>query len=458
MPDSNPYSELPSTAVLLDRLSSRGLVLAHPIAVTLINDVLSEVRAQIAAGQRPTRNEIEQHVVSAGERLMSVRLTPVINATGVILHTNLGRAPVSEATAEAMRSVAAGYVSLEIDPETGQRGGRMDEISQLMHLLTGGEATLVVNNNAAAVLLTLSALAASRSVIISRGEAVEIGGGFRIPDVLRQSGAHLVEVGTTNRTYARDYANAIDETTAVLLKVHPSNFSISGFTATTSVEELVEIAQPRGIPVVEDLGSGALLDTRQFGLEVEPTIGSSLAAGASLVTASGDKLLGGPQAGIISGSREWVARVERHPLARAVRADKTCLAGLARTLRHYLMGDEVTEIPLWRMISATPESLRERARSIIGKLPGTRWNVEIAQSEATIGGGSLPGQTMASVAIAVSGNGLELDAFARNLRLGDPSVFARIAEDRVLLDMRTVLPEDDNVLADALNVAFSPPA
>jgi L-seryl-tRNA(Ser) seleniumtransferase len=458
MPDSNPYSELPSTAVLLDRLSSRGLVLAHPIAVTLINDVLSEVRAQIAAGQRPTRNEIEQHVVSAGERLMSVRLTPVINATGVILHTNLGRAPVSEATAEAMRSVAAGYVSLEIDPETGQRGGRMDEISQLMHLLTGGEATLVVNNNAAAVLLTLSALAASRSVIISRGEAVEIGGGFRIPDVLRQSGAHLVEVGTTNRTYARDYANAIDETTAVLLKVHPSNFSISGFTATTSVEELVEIAQPRGIPVVEDLGSGALLDTRQFGLEVEPTIGSSLAAGASLVTASGDKLLGGPQAGIISGSREWVARVERHPLARAVRADKTCLAGLARTLRHYLMGDEVTEIPLWRMISATPKSLRERARSIIGKLPGTRWNVEIAQSEATIGGGSLPGQTMASVAIAVSGNGLELDAFARNLRLGDPSVFARIAEDRVLLDMRTVLPEDDNVLADALNVAFSPPA
>jgi L-seryl-tRNA(Ser) seleniumtransferase len=283
----------------------------------------------------------------------------------------------------------------------------------------------------------------------------------------------LVEVGTTNRTYARDYLDAIDESTAVLLKVHPSNFSIEGFTATTTVEELAEIGRERGIPVVEDLGSGALMDTRPFGLRAEPTIGGSLAAGATLVTASGDKLLGGPQAGIIAGSAKWVRLVERHPLARAVRADKTCLAGVAETLRHYVKGDVTETIPVWRMVSATVESLWERGEAIaaglaVGFAPpdppvlggddgrrSSSLKVEVVRSEATIGGGSLPGQKLESVGIGLSGDGIDLDGVARRLRMGEPRVFSRIADGKLILDLRTVLAEDDGVLVGAVTAVLS---
>ncbi len=287
-------------------------------------------------------------------------MTPVLNATGVVVHTNLGRAPVSPETAEAMREAAAHAVPLEIERESNERGGRMREIGGLLRALTGAESALVVNNCASAVLLVLAAVATGKEVVVSRGEAVEIGGGFRVPDVLRQSGARLVEVGTTNRTYARDYAAATTEETGAYLKVHPSNFRAFGFVHSASTAELVVLAREHGLPVLEDLGSGALLDTSRFGLAPEPTLTEAIAAGADLVMASADKLLGGPQGGIIIGSASWVERVARHPLARAVRADKTALAGIAATLRHYLRGEAESQVPVWRMIAAPESEIRAR--------------------------------------------------------------------------------------------------
>ncbi|MEA2596257.1 MAG: L-seryl-tRNA(Ser) seleniumtransferase [Thermomicrobiales bacterium] len=454
----NPFAALPSVSSLLQLARDGGTRFTDATLTPLLQRILAEARVDIATGVPLSRGEIERRAIDEIVALRRARLTPILNATGVVIHTNLGRAPVSVEAAEAMAAVAAGYVPLEIEPDSGLRGGRMREISTLMRLLTGAEETLVVNNNAAAVLLTLSALAFGKSVIVSRGEAVEIGGGFRIPDVLRQSGATLVEVGTTNRTYARDYAGAIDGATGALLKVHPSNFAITGFTASASVTELAGIARADGIPVVEDLGSGALVDTQRFGLRPEPTIGASLAAGAAIVTASGDKLLGGPQAGIIAGSRDWVKRIEAHPLARAVRADKTCLAGLAVTLRHYAAGEEASKIPVWRMISTESRTIRDRAEALVERLSQVAVEAQVAEVESTVGGGSLPGQTMPSFAVSIASDRLGQDELARRLRTGEPSVFPRIADGRVLLDLRTVLPEDDARLTAAIVNAVSRPA
>jgi L-seryl-tRNA(Ser) seleniumtransferase len=448
---ANPFAVIPSVSSLLRLARGEGVASDERVLTAVFQHLLVSVRAEVAGGAHLDRREIERRALEEVAALLRPRLVPILNATGVVIHTNLGRAPVSAEAAAAMAAAASGYVPLEVEPESGHRGGRMREIAALMRALTGAEATLVVNNNAAAVLLTLSTIAAGRSVIVSRGEAVEIGGGFRIPDVLRQSGAMLVEVGTTNRTYADDYARAIDATTAALLKVHPSNFAMSGFTAAATVGELAAIAEPAGIPVIEDLGSGALVDARRFGLAAEPTIAESLAAGASVVTASGDKLLGGPQAGLIVGRREWVERIAAHPLARAVRADKTCLAGLAATLRHYVAGEETSRIPVWRMIAAAPDQLRRRAEILAGRLAAAGDDAAVEAVEATVGGGSLPGQTMPSFAVSLAG--AEADEVARRLRLGEPRVFPRIAEGRVLLDLRTVLPEDDDRLSEAVLAA-----
>jgi L-seryl-tRNA(Ser) seleniumtransferase len=324
-----------------------------------------------------------------------------------------------------------------------------------MHLLTSAEDTLVVNNNAAAVLLVLAALAAGREVIVSRGEAVEIGGGFRIPDVLRQSGAELVEVGTTNRTYVSDYAAALSDRTAMILKVHPSNFRISGFTASASIAELAALAESHGIPLVEDQGSGALLATEEFGLEHEPTITESITAGATVVTASGDKLLGGPQAGIIAGKREWVARIAAHPLARAVRADKTCLAGLAVTLRHYAQGEAVEKIPVWRMIAVPADHLRGRAEALVTRLNAAGIRAEAKPTVATVGGGALPGQTLPSYGIVLKLDGFSPDEIGLRLRTGSPRVFGYVHEDAYILDLRTVLPDHEDDLITAVIAALS---
>ncbi|CAN5545542.1 L-seryl-tRNA(Sec) selenium transferase [soil metagenome] len=419
--------------------------------VSLVQPILNTARVDIEAGTSLGREEILARIEAEAHQILTQKLRPVINATGILIHTNLGRAPVSEAAAQAMADVAAGPVALELDPASNRRGGRMDEICTIMRLLTGAESTLVVNNNAAAILLTLSAIAANREVIVSRGEAVEIGGGFRIPDVLEQSGARLVEVGTTNRTYSDDYARAITDRTAALLSVHRSNFRIEGFTAAPKIEEMAEVARNANVLLVEDQGSGALADPSPYGLGRERTIGESIAAGVSIVTASGDKLLGGPQAGLITGNAQAVESISRHPLARAVRADKSTLAGIGMTLRHYLAGEQNQWIPVWQMISASADSIRSRAEHIRAHLIEYADAIQVIASESTVGGGSLPGETLPSWALAISpAGGRSADRIATRFRMGDPAVFGRIADNRILFDLRSVLMKDDEALTRSI--------
>ena len=379
-------------------------------------------------------------------------LRPVINATGVIVHTNLGRAPLARAALERIAEVAAGYANLEYDLAAGKRGSRTVHAATLLTQLTGAEAAVVVNNNAAAVLLVLAALADGREVIISRGELVEIGGGFRIPDVMRQSGAILREVGTTNRTRAADYAAAIGERTALILRVHPSNFRIEGFTERPPLAELAQLGARFDIPVAEDLGSGRLAGgaaARPIG--GEPTVGASIDAGVSVCTFSGDKLLGGPQAGIIVGRRALLERVRRHPLMRALRVDKLTIAALEATLIEHAKGQADRTVPVARMIAARVEELAARAEALCARLSGAAGlRVAAEASEAAIGGGSTPGITLESRALVVAPTGRSADDLAAALRANEPPVIGRIASDALWLDLRTVLPEQDDAVAAAL--------
>jgi L-seryl-tRNA(Ser) seleniumtransferase len=347
-----------------------------------------------------------------------------------------------------MQRVGAGYSNLEYDLEAGARGSRHVHLEQLLCDLTGAEAAIAVNNNAAAIYLALIALAAGREVIVSRGQAVEIGGGFRIPDVLRQSGATLVEVGTTNRTYARDYAAAINERTALLMRVHSSNFRLEGFVYETGLAELAEVGRAHNVPLLDDLGSGTLLDTASYGLAPEPTVTASVAAGADLIAFSGDKLLGGPQAGLLVGRADLIAQLKRHPLARALRVDKTTIAGLEATLRSYRYGRAVSEIPVWRMISSTTEELHTRATALAATLSAEGLPAVPLACRSAVGGGSLPGATQPSWGVALECAGV--DELARRLRMNAPPVVARIVENRLLCDLRTVLPEEEPALATAL--------
>ncbi|MEX2431086.1 MAG: L-seryl-tRNA(Sec) selenium transferase, partial [Dehalococcoidia bacterium] len=391
-------------------------------------------------------------VARAALGTVEMRPTPVINATGVVLHTNLGRAPLSEAAARAAMTASAGYSSLEMDLAEGKRGLRHTAVATLLERLAGAEAAIAVNNNAGAMLLGLAAMAAGKQVIVSRGEASEIGGGFRIPDVLRQSGAVLAEVGTVNRTYASDYAQAITPETAALLVVHRSNFKVVGFTHEPELAEIVRAGRAQGVPVLHDLGSGALLDTAEFGLSHEPMPQESMAAGADLVFFSGDKLLGGPQAGIVVGRADLIAKLAAHPLARALRADKLTLAALHATLLHYAQGQAVREVPIWRMIAAPLQELAARAEAIAAAIGA---GADVADGGSAIGGGSLPDDTLPTrlvrvIAPATAGGA---DGLARRLRMGHPAVVARIEQGRVLLDPRTVLPSQDSSLADAVRQA-----
>jgi L-seryl-tRNA(Ser) seleniumtransferase len=447
---------LPPVSDIIAEVKRLGSNLADEVLLRVVRGELELVRSRLLSGEQLTRAEIMRQVGDAILALERPRLSPVLNATGVIVHTNLGRAPVSAETAAAMQAAASNAVALEIEPESNQRGGRMREIAGLLRAITGAESALVVNNCAAAVLLVLAATAAGRGVVVSRGEAVEIGGGFRVPDVLRQSGARLIEVGTTNRTYARDYAAATGEETAAYLKVHPSNFRAFGFVHATSTAELAVLGRERGVLVLEDLGSGALLDTTRFGLAPEPTLQDAIASGADLVMASGDKLLGGPQAGIIVGRAHDVERVAHHPLARAVRADKSTLAGVAATLRHYARGEAEARVPVWRMIAAPESAIRQRAETLAASLRQTGHKIAVEPVDATVGGGSLPGETLPSWALVLHPVDAEsIDALARRLRVGGPGVFGRIDRDRLLLDLRTVLPEDDALVESAIGRAFS---
>ena len=453
------FRNLPSVDKLLsdERLRCFEERYSHSLLLSLVRRQLEESRLAIARGNAaPSLDELVESICAHLESLGQPIPSPVINATGVILHTNLGRAPLSREAAAAMESASRGYVNLEFNLEDGKRGSRQVHVEPLLCQLTGAEAALVVNNNASAVLLALAALARRKEVIVSRGQAVEIGGGFRIPDVMRQSGAKLVEVGTTNRTYLPDYEQAISPRTAAILRVHTSNFKIVGFAQTVSLEDLIQLSEQYGLVVLDDLGSGCFLDAADFGLDPEPKVQDSIAAGVGLAFFSGDKLLGGPQAGIILGKRDLVDKLKKHPLARAVRIDRARLAGLAATVLHYLKGEATTKVPVWQMISTPLKEIEQRALRWSRRLGSS---AVVLEGESMVGGGSLPGSGLPTRVVAIKGliKGKERNTaqdLARRLRAQQPPVIGRIENDALLLDPRTVLLEDEELLLRVVSNAL----
>jgi L-seryl-tRNA(Ser) seleniumtransferase len=448
------FRKLPSVDQLLSHTLINQLSASYPdvFITNLIRRQLEETRQAIARGSRcPPVDEIAEAVVRRAHNFTTTSLRPVINATGVILHTNLGRAPLSQAAIDAMRGISTGFNNLEFDITSGGRGSRQTHVEYLLCEVTGAEAGFVVNNNAAAVLLGLSAHAKRKEIIVSRGQAVEIGDSFRIPDVMRQSGAKLVEVGTTNCTYAIDYEQAITPSTAALLRVHSSNFKVIGFTNEVTIEELVTTAIKHDLPVFDDLGSGCFLDTTTFGLAAEPMVQKSIAAGVALAFFSGDKLVGGPQAGIIVGKKQYVDKLRRHPLARAVRIDKIRLAGLIATLIHYVRGEATEKIPVWRMISMSVSEIESRARIWVQSTNGMGI---IMDGESMVGGGSLPGGTLPTKLVVIGQGGKKASSLvlrlSQTLREWQVPIISRIQDNYLLLDPRSVLPEEDKIICEAL--------
>ncbi|NUN48374.1 MAG: L-seryl-tRNA(Sec) selenium transferase, partial [Candidatus Brocadiae bacterium] len=389
------------------------------------------------------------------ERAALPGLRRVLNATGIILHTGLGRAALPPAALEAIARENQGYNLLEVDIETSERAHRERHCAKLLERLTGAPAATVVNNNAAATLLALAALAAGRQVLVSRGQLVEIGGAFRVPDVMAQSGCRMVEVGTTNKTRLADYERALTPDTALILRVHRSNFAMVGFHEEPSLEELVDLGRRHAVPVMDDIGSGALLDVARYGIAPEPLATASLAQGADIACFSGDKLLGGPQAGLLVGKPDPVAACRRHPLFRALRPDKLQLVALEATLRLYLNPDTVEEaIPTLRMMKVGVEALAKRAQAIVKALKTAKIDAEVCEEESQIGGGSTPGQNLPTRCVAVAPGKIGADPLVRRLRTGEPPVFARVKKDRVLFDMRTLQPGEDDLLVTAVRAAF----
>jgi len=464
---SEEARKLPKADRLLAAAERSGFVarLGHePVMEAVRAELLRRRTAVLAGAPCPAAEEIEAALLDrlAGEGRGTLRR--VVNATGVVIHTNLGRSPLSQATARAMAAAAEGYLDLEYDLAAGARGDRHHHAAAALRRLTGAEDAVAVNNGAAAVLLALAALSTARpsgqpggdgvpEIIVSRGQLVEIGGGFRIPDVLRRSGASLVEVGTTNRTYLRDVEEAITPRTAAVLTVHRSNFRLDGFVAEPSLEELVALGRRRDLWVVDDLGSGALLPTAPFGLAAEPTVGERVRAGADLVCFSGDKLLGGPQAGLVLGRAAAVALVKRHPLLRALRLDKVTLAGLGATLAHYERGEATREIPIWRAIALPLEALEEEAGRWLAALGPLAPGARVRQARSAVGGGTLPGETLPTWALALPVP--DPDALAARLRRADPPVVGRIEDGELLLDPRTVLPGEGALVVAALRAALA---
>ncbi len=438
---------LPSVDSLLAQATDLIANFGRPLTLDALRATLDSARAAIRAGESsPDSPQLLAAARADLEARTAPTLRPVINATGVILHTNLGRSCLSPDAIAALHSVAEHYSTLEYDLAKGERGSRSLHAERLLIQVTGAEAALVVNNAASALLLVLSALAKNKEVIVSRGQLIEIGGGFRVPDVMKQSGAKLVEVGTTNRTRLADFTEAVTPKTAALLRAHHSNFKIIGFTTEPSLEELVVLARERGLPFVEDLGSGALLDTTAYGLAHEPLVQESIRAGASLVVFSGDKLLGGPQAGIIVGQKVLVDKLKKHPLARAIRADKLTLAPLAATLLHYLKDEATLKIPVWQMLSMPLAELETRARRW-----AEAWGGTVTDGQSTIGGGSLPGETLPTKLAT-----LQIPSpnkFLARLRQLPIPVIARIENDRIVFDPRTVqLAEETDLNQGVLRV------
>lgn len=464
-PKTDLYRKLPSVDELLHspELGPLRAREGQPAVTDAVRAVLDRLRSEISAGGLDAAgvdlalSGLASAVEPQLRQALGFSLRSVINATGVILHTNLGRAPLAESALEHVRETALNYSNLEFDIAAGQRGKRDVHVDRLFRrLLDAGReiSTLVVNNNAAAVLLGLNSLAEGGEVIVSRGELVEIGGSFRIPDVMAKSGAILREVGTTNRTRIADYERAITDRTRLLLRVHRSNFQITGFTEQPLLPELVELGQRRGIPLMEDLGSGALFDLRSVGVTGEPGVVDSITAGVDVVTYSGDKLLGGPQAGILSGKKDAIARIRSNPLFRALRVDKLTYAALEATLLAYVRQDH-NSIPALRMMRMTKEEIAARAEQLVKKLQNARVKLELVDGESVVGGGAAPGATLPTRLISISVDGLATEELAARLRAIDPPLIARIEEGRVLLDLRTVFPSQESTLLAGLQTVIT---
>ena len=455
--DANAVTELlrqiPSVDELLDGIALRQIEaeLGHRVLVQATRAVLQNVREGMTKGTIKTFSSegLEEEIARAAHGLAAYSLQPVINATGVLLHTNLGRAPLAPKAVEHIKEIAGRYSNLEYDLEAGKRGKRDTHTDRLFAELVGAERTLVVNNNAAAVFLTLNAVAEGGEVVVSRGELIEIGGSFRIPDICAKSGAVLKEVGTTNRTRLADYAGAVNENTRALMRVHPSNFRVVGFTERPEIGELAGLAHQHQLPLIEDLGSGCLIDLSPLGIQDEPPVGASLKAGSDVVTFSGDKLLGGPQAGLVCGKRDILDRIRRNPLFRALRVDKLTIAALEATIRLYLDG-ELDAIPVLRMMRLPLEELAGRATSLAAKLAKiSAISAQVEDGESVIGGGSTPGQSLPARLVAVRHSSLGPQDLEAALRRNRPPIIARVEHNRLLLDLRTVLDDQDAAIAQA---------
>jgi L-seryl-tRNA(Ser) seleniumtransferase len=453
--------QIPGVDTLLQTTVVRDALSRHPRKLVLdaIHEELEETRKRILQAPESVQglidpSEIARSVAQRVDRLAAFTLRPVINATGIVIHTNLGRSILSEEALERLQNVCSGYNNLEYDLQLGKRGSRYVHAEAILRELTGAEAALVVNNNAAGVFLVLSTLAAGLEVIVSRGQLVEIGGSFRIPDVMRSSGAILVEVGTTNRTHLKDYMSAITERTALLMKVHTSNYRIVGFTKEVSLDEMVALGRERSLPVVEDLGSGCFIDLVPFGLHGETTVQETVRSGADIVTFSGDKLLGGPQAGIIVGRRDLIEKCRKNPLTRALRVDKITLAVLEATLRLYRDERTATDrIPTLKMIALSPEELKDRADELASVIDRTLsrsvLRIEVCPGLSQVGGGSLPAQDLPTFVVAVQSSDFSANKIEEFLRRNDPPIIGRIESDRFIMDVRTILPQQIETIAKA---------
>jgi len=449
---------LPSVDALLGALAGQRALqgVPRPRLTATVREVLAAERGRVLAsgGAPASADALARRVVTRLTEAGVFSLAPVVNATGVVLHTNLGRALLSPLAQQRLREVAASYSNLEMDVPRKARGSRYAHVDPLLRRLSGAEAALVVNNCASAVLLALESLARGKEVIVSRGELIEIGGEFRIPDIMRRSGALLREVGTTNRTHLKDYAGAIGPETGLILKVHTSNYRVVGFTAAVSSRELAELGRARGIPVMEDLGSGCFVDLTRYGFPYEPTVPEVVSSGVDLVSFSGDKLLGGPQAGIVVGRAELVERLGRNPLNRALRIDKVTIAALEATLYAYEAGTALETIPTLRMLTEPLASIRRRARRIVARLGADvqrRLGARVVESRSQVGGGALPTVELPTAAIALGSSAHPAARLDEALRAGRPPVLGHLLDDRLLLDCRTVLPSDVAALAGCLS-------
>lgn len=456
---ANIFRKLPSVNQLLESPQLKQMVqtVNHSVVADGVRSFLDDLREQVSTESGevtiPTPSEIADKIANWLKTEEKPYLRPVINGTGIILHTGLGRAPLANSAIESVQKISEGYASVEVDVRTGERGQRIKSVEKLLCELTGAEAAAVVNNNAAATMIALSAMAQGKEVIVSRGQLIEIGGSYRLPDVMECSGAKLREVGTTNKTHLFDYERAINEETGALLKVHPSNFEVVGFTKTVTTKEMVALASEHGLPVIDDVGSGALIDFSEFGLMDEPVVSQSIKDGADIVLFSGDKLIGGPQCGIIIGKKKYINTILSNPLMRAMRVDKMTLAALSATLLIYRDESRArTEIPILRMLSMPRENLKLRAEKVVTQLSHLTefMTCEAVEADSMLGGGSLPTQKLSTWCVALTPNDHSVDRLAAGLRNGEASVIGRVQKDKYFLDMRTVQPSQDACLVESI--------